>query len=152
MWWFQPCLVQRLPWRTQHHEECKEPPEHPEQLIPKETLSHSWLVTDPKSWPQVERILHAFSQPGPLTFSSSWFFIKPGARILVLPPFRFLSLQPYRNSWVTSDKNTHKITMRTDVSRKEKPKLPAVLSSSAVLGRALIHSMNGGWDVLQHLS
>lgn len=70
--------------------------------------------------------------------------VKPGAWILVLPPFHFLSLQPYRNSWVTSDKNTHKITMKTDVTRKGKPCLRCLLCL-AVLGRVLIQLMN--WRV-----
>lgn len=68
--------------------------------------------------------------------------VKPGAWILVLTPFHFLSLQPYRNSWVTSDKNTHKITMKTDVSRKEKPCMKCLLCSAA-LGRVLVQPMNG---------
>lgn len=66
------------------------------------------------------------------TFLIIYTVVKPEARKSVFPPFHFLSLQPYRNSWVTSDRNTHKITMKTDVSKKEKNvyAMPAVRDDS----------------------
>lgn len=68
--------------------------------------------------------------------------VKPGAQISVFPPFHFLSLQPYRNSWVTSDKNTLKITMKTDVSRKEKPCMRCLLCSQFSSSRWGTHAVD----------
>lgn len=58
----------------------------------------------------------------------------------MFPPFPFLSLQPYRNRAELHETNTHKITMKTDVSKKEKMFMRCLLCMP-ILSKVLVQSM-----------
>lgn len=123
-WWLQPCLVQSF-HETHSTMKSGESPERPEQLIqePSRRNLHPLLTGDRSKVTNTSGKHSTSLQPARIPYILCFLYtiVKPWAWIFVLHPFHSLSLQPYRNSWVTSEKNTHKITMKTDVSRKEKP-------------------------------
>lgn len=137
--------MQRLPWNTEHHEEWKEPP-HSRTFHRKPSATPDWWQVQSHDHKQEGFHIPSVSQdpfhshPPDVSYTA----VKPGAQILLLPAFHFLSLQPYRNSWVTSDKKHTQCNNENRCVKKRKTthEMPAVLGSSAVLGGVLIQSMN----------
>lgn len=114
----------------------------PAQSPPEETFSFSWLGTGPKQWPVALWSEGSHSPSGIpyiLTFLVIYTAVKPKAGKLVFPPFHFLSLQPYRNSWVTQDKHPQNNNASKRVKKKRKCvyEMPAAHANSKYSTRSV---------------